>query len=177
MFTRNYTGKEVLYGCAVLVDQLILTDVSQAIATARAEIFKELSKSADGEAYTLLQTIPGIGPYIAASILGEIQNIDRFHSSDSLVAYAGLDPKIKQSGKVLNSTGRLTKRGSSYLRRSLFIAANISRMYDPSLKAYYDKKRSEGKTHTVAVCVVARKLTRIIWSVWKNNKPYYLPEN
>lgn len=99
----------------------LLLGVKQAITEARAQLYKDLAESAEGKSFRLLQTIPGVGPYIAASIIGEIQDIKRFNSSKALVAYAGLDPKIRQSGKALNSTGRLTKRGSSYLRRSLSI--------------------------------------------------------
>jgi transposase len=154
----------------------LLSGVKQAITEARTQLYKDLSESAQSESFRLLQTIPGIGEYIAASILGEVQDIKRFDSSKALIAYAGLDPKIKQSGKALNSTGRLTKRGSSYLRRSLFIAANVARMHDIQLKELYEKKRKEGKTHKVATCVVARKLVKIVWSVWKNGKDYTVPE-
>lgn len=154
----------------------LLSGVKQAITEARTQLYKDLAASASSESFRLLQTIPGLGPYTAASILGEIQDIKRFDSAKALIAYAGLDPKIRQSGKVLNSTGRLTKRGSSYLRRSLFIAANVARMYDPQLKALYEKKKSEGKTHKEATCAVARKLIRIIWSVWNNGKDYTVPE-
>lgn len=154
----------------------LLSGVKQAITEARAQLYKDTTTSAQGRSFRLLQTIPGIGPYIAASIIGEIQDIKRFDSTKALIAYAGLDPKIRQSGKALNSTGRLTKRGSSYLRRSLFIAANVAKRYDPQLKAFYEKKKSEGKTHKEATCAVARKLVRIIWSVWKNGKDYVVPE-
>lgn len=154
----------------------LLSGVKQAITAARAQLHKDLADSAEGKTFRLLQTIPGIGPYIAASIIGEIQDMKRFDSTKALIAYAGLDPRIRQSGKALNSTGRLTKRGSSYLRRSLFIAANVARMHDPQLQSFYEKKRNEGKTHKEATCAVARKLVRIIWSVWKNSKDYTVPE-
>ena len=98
----------------------------------------------------------------------------RFTTTKSIIAYAGLDPRIKQSGKSLNSTGRLTKRGSSYLRRSIFIAANIARQHDPYFRALYDKKRAEGKRYTVANCVVARKLLTIARAVWITEKNYDL---
>lgn len=119
-----------------------------------------------------LQTIPGIGPYVAASLIGEVQDMSRFATAKAFVAYAGLDPKIRQSGHTLNSTGRLTKRGSSYLRRSLFIAASVARQYDPNFKALYEKKRSEGKGYKVAVCVVARKLAAVIRAVWLSDMSY-----
>ncbi len=98
--------------------------------------------------------------------------MERFTTARALIAYAGLDPKIRQSGKVLNSTGRLTKRGSTYLRRSAFLAANIARRYDPGFQKLYDKKRAEGKPYTVAICVVARKLLTIVRAVWLSEHGY-----
>lgn len=154
----------------------LLENIQTAIANAKRQFVLDTAARAPAGLMRLLRTIPGIGPYIAASLIGEIQDIQRFDNCKALIAYAGLDPKIKQSGKSLNSTGRLTKRGSSYLRRSLFIAANIARRYDPQLQALYGKKRAEGKTHKVATCVVARKLLAIVYAVWKSGKDYYIPE-
>jgi transposase len=146
--------------------------IQASITVARKALYKELAASAAGPIFTRLQTIPGRGPYVAASLIGEIQDMERFKVAHALTAYAGLDPRIRQSGKVLNSTGRLTKRGSSYLRRSIFIAANVARRYDPSLQALYDKKRAEGKSYTVATVVVARKLLVIVRAVWLSKRDY-----
>jgi transposase len=154
----------------------LLQGVQRAITEARAQLYKDLAGSANGETPRLLQTIPGIGPYVAASIIGEIQTMERFTSDKALTAYAGLDPKIKQSGKALNVTGSMTKRGSTYLRRSLFIAANVSRQFDPQFKALYDKKRAEGKSYKQAQCAVARKLLRVVRSVWLTGKDYAVPK-
>ena len=121
---------------------------------------------------TRLQSIPGVGPATAASLIGEIQDMSRFRTSKQLIAYAGLDPRIRQSGHTLNRTGKLTKRGSAYLRRSLFLSANIARQHDPGFKALYDKKRSEGKTYTASTCIVARKLLTVIRAVWLSDTDY-----
>jgi len=150
----------------------VLKSVQSAIKEARTQIYKGLAISAKGDTFRRLQTIPGIGPYIAASLIGEIQTMERFNTAHALTAYAGLDPRIRQSGHTLNNTGRLTKRGSSYLRRSLFIAANIARQHDSGFKTLYDKKRAEGKSYTVAVCVVARKLLSVVRAVWLSGKDY-----
>jgi transposase len=150
----------------------VLQAIQQAIKEARVQIYKDLAESAKGPIFLRLQTIPGVGPFIASSIIGEVQTMDRFHTAHALTAYAGLDPKIRQSGKSLNSTGKLTKRGSSYLRRSLFIAASVARQHDPNFKALYDKKRSEGKTYKVATCAVARKLLAVVRAVWLSEQDY-----
>ena len=83
--------------------------------------------------YELIQSIVGIGPTTATSILAEVGDITRFPSSKQLIAYAGLDPRVKQSGSTLNRNTKLTKRGSPELRRALFICANTARRYDPEL--------------------------------------------
>lgn len=154
----------------------LLTGVQDSILAARKQLYKDLIHSAKGDDYRLLQTIPGIGPYVAASIIGEIQDIKRFGSTKALIAYAGLDPRIRQSGHTLNNTGKLTKRGSSYLRRSIFIAASVARRYDPQFEALYNKKRAEGKSYTVAVCVVSRKLIAVLRSVLLSRNNYIVPK-
>jgi len=122
--------------------------------------------------YELLQSIIGIGPHIAVSILAEVGDITRFPSSKQLIAFAGFDPKQKQSGTTLNRTGRLTKRGSPELRRVLFLAATVARRYDPELKLYYEKKRGEGKRYTPAVIAVTQKLINRIYAVLVRQTPY-----
>lgn len=120
----------------------------------------------------LAQSLPGIGAWLATVILAELGEVTRFTSADAIVAYAGLDPRVKQSGGRQVMSGRLTKRGSAHLRWALFCAANIARQCDPQLKAYYQKKRGEGKTHTVAVCATAKKLTYRLYAVLTRGTPY-----
>jgi len=150
----------------------LLVGVRSSIVDARKQLYRELTTSTQGETYDLLQSIPGVGPYIAASLIGELQTMERFEKAGRLVAYAGLDLRVKQSGHTLNSTGHLTKRGSSYLRRSLFIAANVARQHDPYFRSLYDKKRNEGKSYTTATIAVARKLLLIVRAVWLSKKAY-----
>ena len=124
------------------------------------------------ETLELLQSLPGIGPLLAGRILSEVGKIKRFTNAKALVAFAGLDPRIKQSGKTSRRNTRLTKRGSPFLRRTLFMAATIAERCDPELKSYYEKKRNEGKPYTVATLAVARKLTHRIYAVLQRGTPY-----
>jgi len=159
---------------ATLTDDFrsLLMGISDKIQEARKQIDADICLAANGNMYQNLKSIPGIGPYVAASIMAELQDIKRFKSTKALIAYTGLDPRIKQSGKTLNHTGKLTKRGSSYLRRSIFIAANVARRYDPMFMALYDKKRNEGKPYTVAICTVSRKMVAVIRSVMLSESKY-----
>lgn len=158
----------------VMTEQVVAVfqAVEKAITEARAVLYADLQSSADGDVFTRLQTIPGIGPFVASCLIGEIQDMVRFKRAKQLVAYVGLDPKIRQSGHTLNATGRLTKRGTPHARRAIFIAANVARRFDPYCKAYYEKKRSEGKSYTVATCAVARKLLLIVRAVWLSGGAY-----
>lgn len=154
----------------------LLAGIQTAIKAARKQLYVDLVNSTQAKVFRLLQTIPGVGPYVAASVIGEIQDITRFPKAKHLIAYAGLDTKIRQSGKALNSTGRLTKRGSSYLRHSLFIGASVARRHDPQFMALYGKKRAEGRTYKEATNITARKLLQVIRSVWVSGQDYYVPE-
>ncbi len=124
-----------------------------------------------------IMSIPGIGGILGPMILGEVGNIDRFSSSKKLVAFAGLDSIVSQSGRFENKTGKISKRGSPLLRQALFLAANIARMNDDVLKQFYEKKRSEGKHHYSALNAIAAKLLRIVYSVLKSNKEYHPQKN
>lgn len=121
---------------------------------------------------TTITSIPGIGDVTGATILGELGDINRFSSGAKLVAYAGIDASVSQSGEYQGSNNHMSKRGSPYLRKALFRAAFVASNTDPVFKAYYQKKRMEGKHHNVAVGAVARKLCYTIYAVVKNKVPY-----
>jgi transposase len=122
-----------------------------------------------------IMSVPGIADILGPTILGEIGNVDRFSSVKKLVAFAGLDSVVSQSGRFENITGPISKRGSPLLRWALFLAANVARQNDENLKRYYDKKISKGKHHYSALNAVAAKLLRIVYWVLKNNKEYQTP--
>lgn len=122
---------------------------------------------------TPLTTIPGIGPTLAAVILSEVGDISRFSSAAKLAAFAGIDPTVKQSGEFTATHNHMSKRGSPYLRRAIWQASTVAVNCDPTLKAFMEKKRAEGKPYMNAVGHVTRKLTNIIYAVLRDNKPYY----
>lgn len=111
-----------------------------------------------------IPTILGIGKVSAASIIAEIEDISRFNDPNKLLAFAGLDPRIYQSG-TQEFKGRMNKKGSVVLRRVLMNCAESILIYNPAFYTYYRKKRDEGKSHRVAISHVARKLVRIIYKL------------
>jgi transposase len=120
----------------------------------------------------VIRTIPGAGPATGAIILGEIGDINRFPTPKNLVAFAGIDPTAYQSGNFTGTNNRLSKKGSPYLRRAVWMSAVVASRTDPVFKAFYEKKRREGKAHGTAIGAVARKLLYTIYAVLKANKPY-----
>lgn len=92
-----------------------------------------------------ITTIPGIGPVLGAPIISEIGHIERFPKASKLVAYAGIDASVSQSGNSFSDTTNLSKRGSSHLRRAIFQAAMSACRTDQMFQHFYEKKRKQGK--------------------------------
>ena len=124
------------------------------------------------EHYPKILSIPGVGANTAAGIIGEVGQISNFHNADSLLAYAGLNPLVYQSGKYEAKHTRISKKGSSYLRNALTMAARAIINNDEVFKQYYLKKREEGKSYSTAICHVRKKLVRVIHSILKNDTEY-----
>lgn len=142
------------------------------LKTVAAELVTEATEH-PCEAEYLISTIPGFGPKLAATVYHELGDIHRFKNAKSLVAYAGLDPRIKQSGVALNTRGHLTKRGSATLRSALFLAANVARQHEPDLGDYYARKRAEARTHREVLCIISRKLLYRINALLRSHRRYY----
>ena len=126
-----------------------------------------------------ITSISGIGDVLGAIIVSEIGDINRFERSNQLVAFAGLDVTVKQSGEFSGSKNKISKRGSPYLRRAIWLAAQRAAFCDPVLSEYYQSLRARGKHHLTAIGGVARKLCNIIFVILKENRPYlpFPPKN
>lgn len=144
----------------LLLDQVSLLDQSI------SELMEEIPQ--------FITSIPGVGPVTGAAILSEIGDVQRFESSEQLVAYAGIDPSVYETGQFKASQAHMSKRGSPHLRHALWQAASMAILYDPQLKAYYQMKRKEGKHHNTAVGAVCRKLLARIFIILKENRPYII---
>lgn len=109
-------------------------------------------------------SIPGVGPISAAVIVAEFGDISRFKGPEAMLSFAGLEPGYYQSGTSKQS-GRMVKRGSSHLRYTLFNVCLPLINFNIVFKEYYDKKRKEGKPHSVALSHVCKKLIRVIYTL------------
>ena len=119
-----------------------------------------------------IMSIPGIGTITASTILGEIGDVSRFSNPSKLAAFAGIDASVSQSGEYQSTQNRMSKRGSPYLRKALFQSALVASIYDPTFKAFYQKKRAEGKHHLTAIGAVARKMCNVIHAIPTKNEEY-----
>ncbi|MBQ3328671.1 MAG: IS110 family transposase [Eggerthellaceae bacterium] len=120
----------------------------------------------------LILTIPGVSVTLGAQIVAEIGDVRRFRNVASIVKYAGLNSGVSQSGRFEAEGEPITKAGSPYLRRAMWLAADCARRFDPKLREFYEKKRAEGKCHRVAVTAVARKLCHVVYAVMRDQVPY-----
>ena len=113
-------------------------------------------------------SIKGIGPISCAGIISEFGDVSRFKSANAMVAFAGIEPSISESG-IESHTGKMVKHGSGHLRYHLLNAADYVFMHEPIFTEFYYKKRKEGKTNRVALSHVAKKLVRIIYKLESEN--------
>ena len=116
-------------------------------------------------------SIPGLGEISVASILSEYGDISNFSSPNKMLAFAGLEPSVIESG-TLQSNGKMVKHGSGHLRYVIMNSAISILRFSPAFYDYYLKIRSEGKCHRVALSHVCKKLIRVIYSLEKYNNDF-----
>ena len=119
-----------------------------------------------------ITSIPGVANRMAAVIIAETNNFKDFERAEQVLAFAGLDPSVYQSGQLTSTHSKMVKRGSKYLRYAIFNAAKYVCHWDPTFRAYLAKKRAEGKPYNVAVSHAAKKLTRVMFHLVKTNKEF-----
>ncbi|MBM4236845.1 MAG: IS110 family transposase [Firmicutes bacterium] len=157
----------------LLVEQIeFIEEQVNILEEALFQVLEEFRTNPEQPYRHVLETIPGIGPVLAAAIIGEVGDISRFPNAKALVAYAGLDATVRASGQFEGTRNRMSKRGSPVLRNSLWMAAVTARRFNPELKAYYEAKKTEGKHSGVATGAVARRMVHLIYSIWKDNRPF-----
>ncbi len=119
----------------------------------------------------VLVTLCGFGPRTGARTLAEIGDPNRFDNGGRLAAYAGLAPTDRRSGRSINNTSQ-NRSGNHRLKNAMFLAAFVASQHDPHARAYYQRKRAEGKKHNAAVICVARRRCDLILAMLKTATPY-----
>lgn len=130
------------------------------------------------ESFEFLTSIPGVGNIIGAIILGEIGDINRFQTPAQLLAFAGLDPSIYESGDFKSNKCRISKRGSKYLRTAIFTATRVAcvgKTRDNQFRRKYDRKMAEGKHHNSAICNVSKNMINTVFALLKTKETFCFP--
>ena len=126
----------------------------------------------------LLDSIPGIGKATIATLLAELDSLDKFSHVRELVAFIGLAPRETLSGSSIKGKPRLCKTGNARLRKALYMPALASIQYNPLMTAFYTRLKERGKNGKVIVCAIMRKLVHVVFGVLKSGKkfdPNYKP--
>ncbi len=159
--------------------RVILQAVAEMEARLRAldtQIEARTAQSVSPQTKALVETIPSFGPTTAGKVLAYLPSeILRCGSNRKvaarLQAFMGNDPRLKESGQWKGQT-KMSKRGVETLRTAFFQAAFHSAHYDPELKAFYRRKRAQGKAHQVAISHLMRILTRRLLAILRSQQPY-----
>ncbi len=160
---------EVSFEVGLLLDQYDLLE-RQIVAADR-----RVASLLDGELARRLQTIPGVGPAIAATLIAELGDIDRFTDFDQLLAYAGVHPAERSSGRKGSNpetAWHMSKAGNAHLRAAAYRMAVVGLQHNPVIAAHYARKRAAGKSKMNALGHCMRKALSIVWGVWRNGQDF-----
>jgi transposase len=124
----------------------------------------EYCKSTMIEDLEIITSISGIATCTATTFLAEIGSIGNFQSSKNLIAFAGIDPTVYQSGKYEGSS-RISKRGNRHLRRVIWLMTTKVIQHNATFRAYFLKKRDAGQPYKKVVLATAHKLIRVIFAM------------
>jgi transposase len=171
-----------MLGVYISMIKILEENLDKILKAIQKLIAEDMAKDMPMMAFTLelLQSLPGIGLLTATTILAEVGDFSAFSKPGKLVAYFGIDPSVKQSGEFTGTRNKISKRGSSLLRRVLFTTAlaNIrtkcnKKACNPVMLEFY-KSKCQSKPKKVALGAVMRKLVCIIFAVLRDRKPYQL---
>lgn len=149
-----------------------LADQLQVLHAQRKQVAAEIEQALDALPLSLvLISMPGVGVRTAARILVEIGDGSNFPTAGHLAAYAGIAPVTRRSGTSIK--GEFPSRsGNKNLKNAFFMSAFASLRADPISRAYYDRKRAEGKKHNAAIICLARRRSDVIFAMLRDRRPY-----
>ncbi len=160
---------EVAFEVGLLLDQYDLLEGQIEAADRR------VASLLDGETARRLRTIPAVGPAIAATFMAEIGDISRFSDFDQLLAFAGIHPAERSSGRKGSNpetAWHMSKAGNSHLRAAAYRMAVVGIQHNPVIRAHYGRKRAAGKSKMNALGHCMRKALSLIWGVWRNGQDF-----
>jgi transposase len=122
----------------------------------------------------ILTSLPGMGPILGSEFLVSVGDLLAFESADQLAAYAGLVPAAQDSGKRVGNNRRM-RGGNKVLKRVFYQSAFASLRGSPHSRAFYDRKRREGKKHTQALIALARRRVNVLWAMLRDETTFKIP--
>lgn len=128
------------------------------------KVLTEYCKALMREDFDIVTSVPGISNGTATTFLAEVGSIEKFTSHKKLIAFAGIDPSVYQSGKY-EGTGRISKRGNRHLRRVIWLMTITVIQHCPIFRAFFMRKRNEGQAHRKAVFATSHKLIRVLFAL------------
>lgn len=135
-----------------------------------AALVERLEEKSDSD-ITLLVTVPGVGLVSAAALKAEIGTVERFSTPERLASYAGLAPRLMQSGES-RKTGRIVRRSNSHLRTTMYLVAQSCAIHGPEkLKEFHQRVRGK-KGYKVATIALARKLLVVMWKMLNEQQTF-----
>ena len=173
---------EVIYSQTVIVDGSIhveelikleatylmnILESRKKVAQSRDELLAQIPEA------QLLMTLPGLGAVTCATFLAEVGDISRFSNAAKLASYAGLAPKIRQSGKTVHSVTK-PQGGNRRLKRVLVLSASKSIMFSEESRIYYERKKAEGHSYGSCIMALARRRLNVMYAMLRDNKAYQM---
>ncbi|MBE8523550.1 IS110 family transposase [Amycolatopsis sp. H6(2020)] len=153
-----------------------LADSLKTVLQQRKQVAEQVEEILDAHPLAgVLTSMPGIGVRTAARILLEVGDASNFASSGHLAAYAGIAPVTRSSGTSIKGE-HPARTGNRQLKRAFFLAA-FAALSDPVSRAYYDRKRAEGKKHNAALICLARRRCDVLYAMLRNGTHYRHPES
>jgi transposase len=151
----------------------LLTQLEAEMAAVEENIKDHLAAHPQLQAQAdLLDSIPGIGPLTAAKLLGELTHLRHYQRAAQVVAYAGLNPKERQSGTSIKGAARLSKTGNAQVRKMLYFPAISALRHNPLIKALGARLRQQGLCEMAIIGAAMRKLLHLVFGVIKTGKPF-----
>lgn len=158
---------------------LLLVEIIRFLQTRRDALEGQLDDVLTQYGVTHLLSIPGVGKATAATLATEIGDIRRFATADQLIAYAAVNPREYSSGRSGEAPGRhyyMSKLGNRVLKRTLYWIAVVAVRINPSIRDYYLRKLSQGKSRMCALGHCMKKVLILIYSLWKSGQTYQVPQ-
>lgn len=158
----EHAGQSIKFLCQEIQDQ------NRKITRLQATLLESLKEDT---AVKIIDGVKGLGMWTAVVLRLEYGNMERFYSADAAVAYAGLDPRIDQSGDDEHHIG-ISRAGRKQIRKALYMPALAAVRFNPIIRDFYNRLIAAGKPEKLALVACMRKLIRIVYGCWISGKPF-----